>query len=52
MSLFACPYCTDQTKEAVSLFGPLLGLFILPFVAVGAGIFAVLRQLRRGEGPG
>ncbi len=52
MSLFACPYCADQTKEAASLFGPLLGLFILPFVAGGAGIFAILRQLKRGEDPG
>ena len=50
--LLGCPYCTDQSKEAVALLGPLLGLFVLPFVVVGAGIFAVLRQLKRGEDPG
>ena len=47
----ACPYCADQSKEAVALLGPLLGLFILPFVVAGVGIFAVCCQLRRGESP-
>ena len=50
--MIACPYCGNQSEQAVLLNGVLMGLMALPFVMLALGGWVIVRQLRRDEGKG
>ena len=50
MSLFACPYCGNQSAQAAPLNGVLMALLALPFVMLALGGWVIAWQLRRSAG--
>ncbi len=52
LSLFACPYCGNQSDQAAPLNAVLMALLALPFVMLALGGWVIAWQLRRAARKG